>query len=75
MVQVFAFEVGDVNPEMFLVGSFPDDLVELAVVNDPLHPFTTSGVVGDMDVGCVSCEMHAVSDSSYGFVELGAAIA
>ena len=58
MVEVFAFEVGYVNPEVLLVGGFPDHLVELAVVYDPFHPFATGGVVGDVDVGCMTCQMH-----------------
>lgn len=54
MVEVFAFEVGDVNPEVFFVGGLPDDLVELAVVDYPLHPFATGGGVGYVDVGCMA---------------------
>lgn len=46
MVEVFAFEVGDVNPEVFLVGGLPDEFVELAVVDDSFHPFATGGGVG-----------------------------
>lgn len=75
MIEVFAFEVGDVNPEVLFVGGFPDDLVELAVVDDPLHPFATDGGVGYVDVGCMASQMHAVGHSSYEFVEGGAAIA
>lgn len=74
MVEVLAFEVGDVNPEVLLIGGFPDDLVELAVVYDPFHPFAAGGFVGDVDVGCMTCNMHDVGNSFYGFVELSAAI-
>lgn len=75
MVEVFAFEVGDVNPEVLLVGGLPDDLVELTVVDNPLHPFATGLGVGYVDVGCMACQMHAVGHSSYEFVELSAAVA
>lgn len=75
MIEVFAFEVGDVNPEVFLVGGLPNDLVELAVVDNPLHPFATGGGVGYVDVGCMACQMHTVGNSSYEFVEDCAAIA
>lgn len=75
MVEVFAFEVGDVNPEVLLVGGLPDDFVELAVVDDPLHPFATGLGVGYVDVGCMASQMHAVGNSSYELVERSAAVA
>lgn len=75
VIEVFAFEVGDVNPEVLLVGGLPDDFVELTVVDDPLHPFATGDGVGDVDVGCMASQMHTVGNSSYEFVEVCAAIA